>query len=129
MYLLLACHRLQKQLASSEGLSVDESHCLGQLFLHAPCCVKELCGMLGVTASRTSRLLHSLEARGYLLRSLGYQDKRKELLQLTEEGSVAAQRLLCSASNLVPELIGSLPENVAGYLLRSFKVDGPKVVQ
>jgi DNA-binding MarR family transcriptional regulator len=96
--LLLRCHRLEKGLASSAGLTVDEFHCLSQIYLHAPRCVKDLCGLTGFHPTRVSRLLNSLEAKGYLTRSLGSQDHRKELLTLTRAGIGAARSLVLSCA-------------------------------
>ncbi len=96
--LLLQCHRLEKGLASSAGLSVDEFHCISQLFVHAPCCVKALCELTGIHPTRASRILSVLERKGYLLRTLGVEDKRKESLTLTDAGVEVARRLLESCA-------------------------------
>ncbi len=96
--LLLQCHRLEKGLASSAGLSVDEFHCISQLFVHAPCCVKALCELTGIHPTRASRILSALERKGYLLRTLGVEDKRKESLTLTDAGVEVARRLLESCA-------------------------------
>lgn len=92
--LLLRCHQIEKELASAAGLSVDEFYCLTQLYLHAPCCVKTLRELLGVSPTRASRLLGNLENRGYLTRSLGFDDKRREQLALTPKGQATALGLL-----------------------------------
>jgi DNA-binding MarR family transcriptional regulator len=96
--LLLSCHKLEKGLAASAGLSVDEFHCLSQLYAFAPCCVKTLCGLTGIHPTRASRLLNGLERKGYLSRSLGVEDKRKESLTLTDAGLHVARRLLDSCA-------------------------------
>ena len=108
---LLKCHQLEKELAGSAGLSVDEFHCLSQLYLHAPCCVKTLCELLEVHPTRASRLLNDLEGRGYLTRTLGFADKRKELLALTSAGVSAARELMQSSELSVRHLAGNLPED------------------
>lgn len=117
--LLLKCHQLEKELATSAGFSVEEVHCLVQLYLHAPCCVKTLLEWLEVHPTRASRLLQSLEQKGFLTRSLGFDDKRKELVNLTPEGLRTAKTLLESSALLKPRLAGSIPEDVAGYSLVS----------
>jgi DNA-binding MarR family transcriptional regulator len=109
--LLLQCHRLEKGLATSAGLSVDEFHCLSQLYLHAPCCVKDLCGKTGIHPTRASRLLNALEGKGYLTRRLGIEDKRKELLTLTPAGIGVARSLLQSCALSRRSLAGSLRES------------------
>lgn len=111
--LLLKCHRLEKELASAAGFSVEEFHCLVQLYLHAPCCVKTLLEPLEVHPTRASKLLHNLEQRGYLTRSLGFDDKRKELVNLTPEGLRKARALLESSALSKERLEGLFPESVS----------------
>lgn len=117
--LLLKCHQIEKELAASAGLSVDEFHCLSQLFMHAPCCVKELCEFLGVHPTRASRLLNDLEKRGYVARALGFPDKRREHLTLTSEGMAAAQSLLHSSTLEVSHLAAKLPGEALRLLASS----------
>ena len=111
--LLLKCHRLEKELAASVGISVEEFHCLVQLYLHAPCCVKTLLEWLGVHPTRASKLLHNLEQKGSLTRSLGFADKRKELVNLTPEGLRKARTLLESSALSKQQLVGLFPEGVS----------------
>jgi DNA-binding MarR family transcriptional regulator len=96
--LLLRCHKLEKGLAASAGLSVDEFHCLSQIYVLAPRCVKDLCELTGFHATRASRLLNSLEGKGYLVRSMGAKDRRTEKLTLTESGAGVARSLLKSCA-------------------------------
>lgn len=105
--LLLQCHKLEKSLATSAGLTVYEFHCLSQLFVHAPCCVKTLCELTGIHPTRASRLLSALERKGYLLRSLATEDKRKESLTLTDAGIRVARTLLESCAFAGRNLQGS----------------------
>ena len=105
--ILLRCHQLEKAIATSARLSVDELYCVSQLYVNAPCCVKTLCQLVGIPPTRASRLLHDLEKRGYITRTLGFSDKRKELLALTPEGISAAQNLLQSCAISIQDLSGS----------------------
>lgn len=117
--LLLKCHQIEKELAASADLSVDEFHCLSQLFMHAPCCVKELCEFLGVHPTRASRLLNDLEKRGFVARALGFPDKRREHLSLTPEGMAAARSLLQSSTQKVSHLAAVLPSEALRLLTSS----------
>ena len=117
--LLLKCHQLEKGLASSAGLSVDEFHCLSQLYIHAPCCVKTLCELLEIHPTRASRLLNDLEKRGYLTRSLGFADKRKEMVALTPTGTTAARELMESSALSVRQLAGNLPDDAIRLIASS----------
>jgi DNA-binding MarR family transcriptional regulator len=124
--LLLKCHQLEKELAAEGNLSVDEFHCLTQLYARAPCCVRTLSEVLGTSPSRTSRLLHGLEERGYLARSLGFADKRMEMLVLTQDGMAAARQVLQSSAFSVTQLASSLPEEIAKVFTTSLGYDDPQ---
>jgi len=127
--LLLRCHQLEKGLAASAGLSVDEFHCLSQLYIHAPCCVKTLCEFTGFQPSRVSRLLNALERRGYLTRSLGVEDKRKESLALTQAGMGAARNLLQSCAHSARMLEGSLHAGAAHADMGDQRTGEPEIVR
>ena len=109
--LLLRCHQIEKELAGSAGLSVDEFYCITQLFVLAPCCVKTLRELLGVSPTRASKLLHNLEVRGYLTRTLAFDDKRKERVALTSKGIAAARSLLQSCALSSRRLLKVLPQD------------------
>jgi DNA-binding MarR family transcriptional regulator len=126
--MLLKCHQLEKELAAAAELSVDEFHCLTQLYAHTSCCVKKLSELLGTSPSRTSRLLHSLEERGYLTRSLGFADKRMEMLALTQDGMAAARNVLQSSAFSVSQLANSLPEEIAKLFTASLGCDDPQAM-
>ena len=127
--LLLRCHQLEKELAGSAGLSVDEFHCLSQLYLHAPCCVKTLCELLEVHPTRASRLLNDLESKGYLTRTLGFADKRKELLTLTPAGVSAARDLVQATAFSVRQRVGDVPDNTIRLVADSLAHDESHVSQ
>ena len=46
----------------------------------------ELSRMLGLTASNTSKIISSLEKKGYLSRKIGKGDKRQMFFELTQSG-------------------------------------------
>jgi DNA-binding MarR family transcriptional regulator len=108
--LTLLCRKIDKQLATSASLSVDELHCLGVLYLERPSCVKKLNELLGHSAPRTSKILRSLERRGYVVRSLHLIDRRMEQVSLTEDGQRAAETVLSVSSDAVRKLFSLHPE-------------------
>lgn len=114
--LLLTCHNLERRLAASAGLTVDEFHSLSQLSIHAPCCVKRLCELTGIRQTQISRLLGSLERRGLLLRSMARDDKRKELLTLTSAGSDLARNLLRACALSAPQLAAAVSARTMEFL-------------
>jgi DNA-binding MarR family transcriptional regulator len=91
---LVRCHNVQKRIAGTIDLSIDEFHCLLLLHIHTPPSVKDLSRLLDVRSSRTSKLLSTLEERGYLSRTLSLSDRRVEEVLLTPRGVHAAETLL-----------------------------------
>jgi DNA-binding MarR family transcriptional regulator len=119
VHLLLQCHQLDKELAASVGLSVDESHALTQLYFSAPCCVKELRALLFLEPTRMSKILGDLEKRGLITRALGFPDKRKESLGLTPAGERSARHILDNTIVGARRMLGALPHDTARLLTAS----------
>ena len=107
--LILKCHRFEKRISHSLGLSVEETHCLSQLHLHAPFSVKQLRLLLGVPPTRMSRLLLSLEKREYITRRSSTDDHRLEQVELTPEGTAVVQKIIEGSGALERELVEVLP--------------------
>ncbi len=103
--LLLKSHRVAKTLALATQLPLDELYCLTLIHSEKPACVKVLSRLLGVRSPRTSKLLGSLERRGYLVRSLNAVDHRMEEVRLTEEGVNAVHELVKRSSELLDRLL------------------------
>jgi DNA-binding MarR family transcriptional regulator len=116
--LTLLCRKIDKELATSASLSVDELHCLSVLYLEKPSCVKKLNELLGHSAPRISKILRSLERRGYVVRSLHLIDRRMEQVTLTEDGQRAAESVLSVSSDAVRKLFASHPEESAPQLAK-----------
>ncbi|MEK6569961.1 MAG: transcriptional regulator [Bacteroidota bacterium] len=116
--LTLLCRKVDKELALSAGFSVDELHCLGVLYLERPSCVKKLSQFLGLSATRTSKILRSLEQKGYVARALQLTDRRKEQVTLTREGMEAAENVLSISSEVGKKVCSSIPAEIVPYLSR-----------
>jgi len=127
--LLLRCHKIEKNLAVSVGLSVDELHCLTQIHSSDPYCVKELSGTLGMKASRTSIILGDLERRGLLTRSLSLTDKRMERLSLTQDGIRTAENALMIARQAVEKFLTSIPLELRGSFFNPTALRNPLIEQ
>ena len=89
----LRCREIDKHLSDKTELTVDEMHCLGVLFLERPSCVKNLSEFLGLSPTRTSKILLSLERRGSVTRTHDSADHRKEQISLTDEGKTVAEKI------------------------------------
>ncbi len=105
--LSLLCRKADRVIAQSVGLSVDEMHCLNLLNSEKPTCVKNIIDLLGVSSTRTSKILRSLEHQGFVTRTLLESDRRMEQISLTAKGLEATRRLLALSSEIGSQIIGS----------------------
>ena len=102
--LTLRCRDIDRHLASMAGLTVDEMHCLNVLHADQPYCVKKLSELLGARATRTSKILKSLERGGFVTRALHPSDRRKELVTLTDRGRQTVEHILHLSGEVGTEL-------------------------
>jgi DNA-binding MarR family transcriptional regulator len=107
--LTLVTQKIARCLASDAGLRVNEFHCMMQLYLEKPCCVRSLTEILGIGSTSTSKLLRSLDKKGWITRSLDESDRRKEVVALTPPGTEVIQRIMQAADAAARSLIEQLP--------------------
>ncbi|MBI4535951.1 MAG: winged helix-turn-helix transcriptional regulator [Ignavibacteriae bacterium] len=105
----LLSHRFEKRLADDIGLSVLELHCMIQLFVEKPCCVRKLTEMLGVEPTSTSKILRALDRCGYITRSLDDHDRRMERVALTHHGVKVIARVLSAARVVWEDVLLQFP--------------------
>lgn len=78
-------HQFEQKLNNDLNVTINEAMVLCSLFET----VKSsgvVSSDTGISTSRTSRVLLSLEQKGYVTRSFGETDKRKMMFELTVEG-------------------------------------------
>lgn len=84
--ILTETRKLEKRLESLTRLSSDALLVLLLIHSKRPPSVKELTGYLGVSDSRTSKLLCLLEDKGFITRRISLTDRRVEQISLTPRG-------------------------------------------
>jgi DNA-binding MarR family transcriptional regulator len=109
--LVLRCHQFEKRVALTLGLSVDETHCLSQLYLHAPFCVRKLTELLGVSSTRMSRILMMMERKGLITRKTSPLDRRIEQVSLTDMGRTIVSRVMEISEESGSEIFNGLPSD------------------
>ena len=107
--LTLVTQKIARCLASDAGLTVSEFQGMMQLHLEKPCCVRELTEILGIGATSTSKLLRSLDTKGWITRDLDPTDRRMENVALTSHGAEVIQRIMQAADAAALALIEQLP--------------------
>lgn len=81
-----ALYNFEKDFATNNGITINEGMVL--------CCLKdgssksanEICEFLGLSNSRVSKVIFSVEKKGYIKREMGKIDKRQMIFSLTNEG-------------------------------------------
>ena len=81
-----AVNRFEAALERSYGICLNEGMALCSLSKAGRLSCGELGEMLGLTPSNTSKVLRSVEGKGYVNRELGTNDKRQMYFSLTEKG-------------------------------------------
>jgi DNA-binding MarR family transcriptional regulator len=107
--LTLVTQKIARCLASDVGLTVNEFHSMMQLHLEKPCCVRQLTEILGIGATSTSKLLRSLDKKGWITRNLDPNDRRMERVALTSQGTEVIERIMQAADAASLALIEQLP--------------------
>lgn len=81
-----ALYQFEKQFSEYNGITINEGMIL--------CCLKdgkakaanELCDFIGLSNSRVSRIINTVETKGYITREMGVIDKRQMIFTLTDLG-------------------------------------------
>ncbi|MGI6105288.1 MAG: MarR family winged helix-turn-helix transcriptional regulator [Raoultibacter sp.] len=78
----------------------------------------ELSAKLGVTTGRMANILHQLEDKHFIERTIQPENRRKSLITLTDEGTTHVQDLLSEAHQKSSQLINRLGKEDAQELIR-----------
>ena len=90
--LMMALSDFENKLMDAHGVSLNEAMVL--CALGGECVTASVIAeRTGLRPSHTSKVIGSLEERGYLVRKLGKTDKRQMYLSLTEEGRGCLARI------------------------------------
>ena len=109
---LTETRKLEKRLESLTRLSSDALLVLLLLHTRRPSSVKELTKHLGVSDSRTSKLLCLLEDRGFIARRISLADRRVEQISLTPRGDQIVEIALSVPASLQDEQSPGWPLNI-----------------
>lgn len=105
-----------------QPLPVSEAHALLELDADQPLTQQELGTRLRLQKSTVSRLVDSLERRGWLHRSAHPSDGRAILLRLTTEGSATAEAIARARETKFSQLLGAIPADERETVLHALTV-------
>lgn len=105
----------------SSDLSVSEAHAIEALGQHGTMNMKSLAGKLGVTTGTTTVTVDRLESKNYARREPTKEDRRVNLISLTEKGRKAFEEHHRLHLNLTEQMRACLTEEEVKQLLEIIK--------
>ena len=81
----------------------------------------ELGRMMGIGSGGVANLLNSLEKKGYIIRKMSPDDRRRIMVLMTDSGKALIQRKQQEAMNLTVGLLTHLGKEDTGHLIRIYQ--------
>lgn len=95
----------EQQFAERTGLSLKEGMLLCCL-TEADCNASELANMVDLSCSNCSKVIASVEKKGFVKRQFGENDKRQMIFTLTEEGQAKINSIKQNLPEMPTVLLG-----------------------
>lgn len=95
-----ALYQFEKDFSENNGITINEGVVLCCLKDGKPKSANELCDFVGLSNSRVSRVINTVETKGYISREMGSTDKRQMIFTLTELGKNKIKEMLAKDMDL-----------------------------
>jgi DNA-binding MarR family transcriptional regulator len=107
-----ALYNFEKRFAEANGITINEGMLLCCLKDGKPRSANELCDFVGLSNSRVSRVITTVEDKGYIVREMGTSDKRQMIFTLTESGKQKTKEMQAQGMDFseLTALISNLQE-------------------
>lgn len=89
-----ALYNFEKEFAEKNGITINEGMILCCLKDGKPKSANELCEFVGLSNSRVSRVINTVEVKGFIIREMGLVDKRQMIFTLSEAGKTKVKEML-----------------------------------
>lgn len=99
-----AISQFENEIIKEHGLSLNEGMLLCTISSHKQLLSSAIAEQLGLTCSNASKVIKSVEKKGYILRALGDEDKRQMLFSLTSEGEKKLKEMKTCSCEIPQEL-------------------------
>jgi DNA-binding MarR family transcriptional regulator len=94
-----ALYSFERRFADANGITINEGMLLCCLKDGKPKLANELSDFVGLSNSRVSRIINTVESKGYILREMGTTDKRQMIFTLTEQGKRKVKEMQAQGLN------------------------------
>jgi DNA-binding MarR family transcriptional regulator len=105
--------RLSRQLnvsATHEGLTPSQASALGLITFRGPLSLSELAGLEGLNPTMVSRIVGRLDELGLIRRTQNPNDLRSALVEATDTGRAANERIRAERGQVLSDCFGRLPD-------------------
>lgn len=101
-------------------VSVTQCYAIGALLLHGAMTLNELAAKLYLDKSTASRVIDSLEQKGYVSRLVDPDDGRARILEVTKKGKELHSRIEFDLVNEMKQLLADFDPDVRQATIRLF---------
>ena len=109
-------------IGTAYGMSMGEDPVLEYLSRHADMTPSELANTLGYTRPRMTRIIDSLEEKGYVIREQDTKDRRRVIVRCTDKGRDHAHDHSSSGVSSLAATLSKMGEHDARELLRGLEI-------
>ncbi len=119
--LLMNCQEKEERLSVEFHVSVLEFRTLRMFHQDRRLTIKKLVERVGLSGSRLSRILKSLEEKGYIERTIDADDRRSIDVSLTLKGSAFVRALEERYVQIHQEILRGIPQEMQEPLMRGMR--------
>lgn len=110
--LLASCQEKEERLSEQLKITVSEFRCLRAFRGDRELPIKTLVNRINLSGSRLTRILETLEHKGYLLRTIGLKDRRSINVSLSKKGIELSNKLEERYLQIHEEILTGIPKDM-----------------
>lgn len=88
-----ALYNFEKEFSENSGITINEGMVLCSMKDDKPKTASELSDFVGLSNCRVSKIITSVEDKGFIVREMGKKDKRQMIFTLTNEGKTKIEEM------------------------------------
>jgi Transcriptional regulators len=105
-----ALYSFEKEFAEKNQLTINEAMLLCCMKDEKPRSANEIAEFIGLSNPRVSKIITTVEQKGWIVRSMGEEDRRKMIFSLSKEGKIKIKSMKSTKITL-NKVLSQLIEN------------------
>lgn len=94
----------EREFQTKNDITINEAMLLCALKDGSPRSANDICEFIGLSSSRGSRIINSSEQKGFIIRTMGKDDKRQMIFTLTKVGEAKITEMSSKSLDIGKEL-------------------------